>query len=75
MFSSCLCGEHGQNACTTPNIKDDLILEKVLIVVHRVAVSQCPHLILQHFFVDTKVGIGVEVIILKAKCYILNLYS
>lgn len=47
-----------------------LPLEEVLVVIDRVAVSQRPHLILEHLLVDSKVGIAVEVVV--PRCHLLD---
>ena len=39
-----LGGEHGEDSGAAADVEDDLVLEEVLVVPHRVAVRQCPNL-------------------------------
>jgi hypothetical protein len=44
-------------------IKDSLALEQMTILHNSVPVGQCPNLILEHFLVDTEMGIRVGIVI------------
>ena len=67
LFGAGLCCEHGEDSCAASDVEDDLVLEKVLVVVHGVAVGQSPHLVLQHLLVDAEVRVRVEVVVLQKK--------
>ena len=56
MLGSSLGCEHGENTSTATNVKHDLVLEKVLVVVDRRAVRQGSHFILQHFLLSVLVS-------------------
>lgn len=67
-----LSSEHGEDTGTTADlpselsmsdtyIKNDLVLEEVLVLEDGVAVGQGADLVLEHLLVDTKVGIRVGV--------------
>lgn len=49
LLGPCLGSEHGKDPSTTPHVQYHFVLEHVLVVVHGVPVSECPHLVLQHF--------------------------
>ena len=45
VLGACLGGEHGEDAGAAAHVEHDLALEEVLVVPHRVAVGQGPHLL------------------------------
>lgn len=51
-LSTGLCAEHGQDAGSAANVKNDLVLEQVLVVVDEVSVRVRSDAILQHSLVD-----------------------
>lgn len=46
--------KHGQDAGPAADVKDDLVLEGVLVVVHGVPVGERPHFVLQHLLFSDK---------------------
>jgi hypothetical protein len=60
---------HGQNAGSAANIEDDLVLEQVTVLVDRVAVAACAHVVLEHLLVDSMVVVAAEsVSLLSVEC-------
>lgn len=63
LFGSGSGSEHGQNTGSTTDIEDDLILEKVGVLLNSVSVGEGSHAVFEHLFVDTKVSVGVGVVV------------
>lgn len=55
--------EHTQYAGTTAHIENYFVLEQMLILLDGIHVSSGPHIVFQHFFVDSEMRIGVEIVI------------
>ena len=51
---------HGQNAGSAADIEDDLVLEKVTVLVDGVAVAAGAHVVLEHLLVDSMVVVAAE---------------
>jgi hypothetical protein len=51
---------HGENTGSAANIKDDLVLEEVTVLVDRVAVATGAHVVLEHLLVDSMVVVAAE---------------
>jgi len=62
--SSSFSSEHGEDASPTTHIKHHLPFEQVLVVPHGVSVGQSANFIFQHLLVNTKMCVGVKIIVL-----------
>lgn len=64
---ACLGHKHAEDASAWAHIQKYLVFEEMLIVKHGVVVCKDMYLILQHLFMDAKVGIRV------VGCHVLNI--
>lgn len=62
-----LRGKHGQQAGPAANVQYNLVLEEMLVVDHGVPVRVGPHAVLDHLFVNPKVRVAVEVVVLGCR--------
>ena len=61
MLCSSLSSKHWQNPCSTSHIKNNLITKQVSVIVHCIPVCCCAHFIFDHFLLNVKKKILLNV--------------
>jgi len=69
LLGTCLGSEHTKNTSTAADIKNNLILEEVLILNDRLHVGLGTNFVLEHFLMDTEVRIAIEIIVLRSAVF------
>lgn len=75
VLSSGFGGEHGEDSGAAADVEHNLALEEVLVVPHGVAVGESPHFVLQHFFVNTKMRIRVEIVVFRSHFLVAQVFQ